>query len=311
MSKKKCGCCKIEFDASEFHKSSVSWDGLQGTCKSCKNIKSKEMNLRKKYVDFIFNTKDKYCITCDTTKSISKFNLAGQTKDFLARRCIECYTNKINCIGGEEDTLSCSICEQIHHVSHFSKATNSLNGFRPMCRKCYNQITKDSKRDYDKAYRDKNLAVIKIKKSLYKKNNRHKLNYRYKNDKLYAVACSIRSRIRDFFLRNNKTKSKNTLTVLGCTYIEICDIFESMFDENMTWKNKGSYWHIDHVIPLSFGENEEELNTLSHYTNLRPLEAAENISKFDKVLDDVIRNHFKGNESAPPFLLYLSKLSGN
>ena len=46
----------------------------------------------------------------------------------------------------------------------------------------------------------------------------------------------------------------------------------------MTWENKGLYngelnygWDIDHIIPLSSAETEEDIIRLNHYSNLQPL----------------------------------------
>ena len=55
----------------------------------------------------------------------------------------------------------------------------------------------------------------------------------------------------------------------------------------MTWenygedeeKNKVKAWHIDHIIPLSSAKSEDELIALSHYTNLQPLWAMDNLKK--------------------------------
>ena len=46
----------------------------------------------------------------------------------------------------------------------------------------------------------------------------------------------------------------------------------------MNWDNYGNYngtldfgWDVDHIIPISSAKTEEELYTLNHYTNMRPL----------------------------------------
>jgi 5-methylcytosine-specific restriction endonuclease McrA len=47
----------------------------------------------------------------------------------------------------------------------------------------------------------------------------------------------------------------------------------------MTWENRGLYrkgeydvgWDVDHIVPTSSANTEEELIKLFHYTNLRPL----------------------------------------
>ena len=57
---------------------------------------------------------------------------------------------------------------------------------------------------------------------------------------------------------------------------------ESKFDNNMNWLNHGSYWHIDHIIPLSWAKNVEEVIKLNHYTNMQPLEASLNLKKNNK-----------------------------
>ena len=55
-----------------------------------------------------------------------------------------------------------------------------------------------------------------------------------------------------------------------------------MFKDNMSWDNHGhNTWHIDHVIPLSaFNlQDEEEYKIACHYTNLQPLSWQDNLKK--------------------------------
>jgi hypothetical protein len=53
---------------------------------------------------------------------------------------------------------------------------------------------------------------------------------------------------------------------------------EAKFVDGMNWDNIGE-WHIDHIIPLSSAETEQETIKLCHYTNLQPLWAFDNLSK--------------------------------
>ena len=53
---------------------------------------------------------------------------------------------------------------------------------------------------------------------------------------------------------------------------------ENKFEPWMNWDNRGLYngefnygWDIDHIIPISSAESEEDLIHLNHYTNLQPL----------------------------------------
>ena len=51
----------------------------------------------------------------------------------------------------------------------------------------------------------------------------------------------------------------------------------------MSWDNYGK-WHIDHIIPLSSANSEDDIYKLCHYTNLQPLWAEDNLKKSNKIL---------------------------
>ena len=54
----------------------------------------------------------------------------------------------------------------------------------------------------------------------------------------------------------------------------------------MNWDNYGKYWHIDHIIPCSSFDfnNEQSQRICFHYTNMQPLSAIDNMKKRDKIL---------------------------
>jgi hypothetical protein len=94
---------------------------------------------------------------------------------------------------------------------------------------------------------------------------------------------NIRSLIRNSLKRGFSDKSKKTIEILGCSFDEFKLHIESQFDENMNWENQGSYWHMDHIIPISSAETEEDVYRLNHYTNFQPLYWLDNIRKGDKL----------------------------
>ena len=80
------------------------------------------------------------------------------------------------------------------------------------------------------------------------------------------------------------TKTSKTSEILCCSYEYFKSHIESLFDYGMTWDNR-NLWHIDHIIPLDFAENEEEMLMLNHYSNLSPLWRDLNLEKSSKILE--------------------------
>ena len=74
-------------------------------------------------------------------------------------------------------------------------------------------------------------------------------------------------------------KSKKTVEILGCSFEEFKLYLENKFDKKMNWDNQGSYWHMDHIKPISLAKTEEEVYELNHYTNFQPLYWKDNLTK--------------------------------
>ena len=64
-------------------------------------------------------------------------------------------------------------------------------------------------------------------------------------------------------------------------------------DTKYTFENYGREWHIDHVIPLSkFDLNDEEQQLVAfNWRNTMPLSVKENLSKNNKILQSQIQQH--------------------
>lgn len=138
---------------------------------------------------------------------------------------------------------------------------------------------------YHKDYYELNKEIVLQKSKEY--NSREEVkerrrNYereyvkrRRKEDPFYNLKYQLRS-----FLSNRLKgwKSKKTEEILGCSFEEFKLYLESKFETWMNWKNRGLYngelnygWDLDHIIPISTAESEEDVIRLNHYTNFQPL----------------------------------------
>lgn len=101
----------------------------------------------------------------------------------------------------------------------------------------------------------------------------------------YTTKEKIRTLIK-ISIKGNFKKSKKTEPLLCCSLETARNYIASQFKEGMSWDNHGE-WEIDHVIPISYAKNQEDAEMLCHYSNLQPLWWEENLSKKDKLPDNV------------------------
>jgi len=147
---------------------------------------------------------------------------------------------------------------------------------------------KDYHKDYQKNYRRKKQSRKPSTPESRQKRNIH-INNCKKNDPNFKLQGSLRSRLRNALKGNYKSGS--AVRDLGCSIESFKAYLESKFQTGMTWDNHGQYgWHIDHIKPLSSFDltDRKQLLEACHYTNLQPLWAADNLSKYNKSITDTI-----------------------
>lgn len=97
------------------------------------------------------------------------------------------------------------------------------------------------------------------------------------------MAERLRNRLLMAFKNGGFKKQSTTEKMLGCTFKQFTKHIEKQFTDGMSWDNRGE-WHLDHILPLSCATTIEGLERLSHYTNIRPLWAADNLSKSNNLV---------------------------
>lgn len=203
----------------------------------------------------------------------------------------------------------CSKCKIEESLENFVKCRNSPDGYRGICKKCNNErrkkycIDRQKKLSSQKKYRIKNKEKEKsYSKEYYIKNREKKQTYfkeysiknrenrndydrnRRLNDPIYKLIGNVRCRLNQYLKSISIVKSKKTFDIVGCSPEFLKEHLEKKFTEGMSWDRIGKEIHIDHIIPLSSEDNEDEIYKLCHYTNLQPLWAEDNLKKSNKIL---------------------------
>lgn len=77
-------------------------------------------------------------------------------------------------------------------------------------------------------------------------------------------------------------KRSATFDLLGYTPSDLVRHIEANFADGMSWDNRRD-WHIDHIRPISLAKSEADVIALNQLQNLRPLWAAANMSKGNRL----------------------------
>ena len=143
-------------------------------------------------------------------------------------------------------------------------------------------LTIEKKREYAQKYHEK-----------LKNNNpdefyrRQRMAHKKQRQKpLNKAKSNMRKRFRDALKHYRQTKRDKMSTMIGCTWAFFDQWIASQFKRGMKWENYGKVWHIDHIEPLARFDvtDQNDMKRAWHYSNLRPLKAAENLKKGAKIV---------------------------
>jgi hypothetical protein len=213
---------------------------------------------------------NKFCKGCNSEKDVS---------EFYVRR------NRGNGLAGYSH--SCKECVKKHNYEYKSNNSGKYKEYNKLYREKY----RDELIQYCKDWRIENEDKVKKQRKKHYQENKEEIvkkNYEYckyktSTDSLYKLRRGIRALILVSFRNQFTTKAKKTIEILGCSFEEFKLHLESQFDDKMNWENQGTYWHMDHIIPISSAQTEEDVYRLNHYTNFQPLYWEDNLKKSNKI----------------------------
>lgn len=232
---------------------------------------------------------EKTCSKCKLSKSIISFSKNKRTKDGFRCCCKECdkiHTEKYMLENKEKIKQRKAEYRSNPEVKEKEKQKYKEYYHRPEVKQRYEEYrNKPEIKERSNEYFHRPEVKEKMKENAKRNSTKRKevLKERYKNDENFQLVSIIRSRLSKALKRN---KNKSSIVYLGCDIEFLKKWLEFRFDENMNWDNLGTYWHIDHVLPINRFNltNDDDKMVCFNWTNLQPLTSTENLQKKDKLL---------------------------
>uniref|UniRef100_A0A6M3L9U4 Putative HNH endonuclease n=1 Tax=viral metagenome TaxID=1070528 RepID=A0A6M3L9U4_9ZZZZ len=211
---------------------------------------------------------------------------------------------------------SCTSCKEEKHDSQFYIDKRRRNGLSSLCRRCHGVAQKkwymkneEKQKEYSKLWEEahkeerkernrikylSNSEYILERNRLWRKNNPEKIRELSKiaSRKSRGIPkgrlnCSMSANLR-IALKGNKA-GRHWEDLVKFTVDQLKRHLERRFTNGMTWENYGTYWEIDHKVPISVFnfERPEDIDFRLCWSlkNLHPLEKTKNRRKSAKIED--------------------------
>ena len=204
---------------------------------------------------------EKQCVKCETKKCIDKFRqYPNNSYSTTCKKCLN-EMDKLRKKNQRQKRLNncvtiCEKCNTEKKLYNFAKLKKNYK--RKICLDCYPTFLKEQNAEWCKNERNTNM------------------NYRIKK--------SLAAR-----LRNVLNKNDTTMNYIGCNIQYFREWLEYNFTEEMNWENYGSYWSIDHIIPVcKFDLSlEDEKFKCWNWSNMMPVTVKYNSSKKNIIMEQI------------------------
>jgi len=217
---------------------------------------------------------EKKCTKCGEVKSLDEFGNSKCRKD------------------GKQ--YKCKVCCKEYQINNKEKISQYRKDYRKenkdsikSSKQLYYSNNKEKIKEYSKEYYKFNQEKIDKKKKEWRDKNRRKIN-KYKNlrkekDPLFKLSGNIRRLLLQSLKNQGYKKNTKTYNILKCDFNFFMKWINSIASNGHTY-GIGDL-HLDHVIPISLAETEDEAYLLNHYSNYQLLSADENIVKGNRYVN--------------------------
>lgn len=188
----------------------------------------------------------------------------------------------------DQQVKTCLRCQQSLPVTSFSKHSNTKDGLQAMCKSCSLEVQREYRKTAkgkarDKRYEQSDKKALVWKRYRDKPEVRERLN-QYMRERVSQPLEAYKMYTRAALLRGSQSRGRRKAEVL--TYLT--GLSTAAFQDHLHRSfvarygrdvEDGDEIHIDHIVPLSSAKSFEEVDLLSHYSNLQWLLAIDNNRK--------------------------------
>ena len=278
---KVCTKCGVEKVCTEFVKDKYKKSGYKSLCNDCSKKQSREYAAKKRVINGITPSKGTIRLCCSCKKDFC----VTSHRQKMCKPCRADYVREIARKVSREKSKakkarelgSFDDCKNCHKQY---KVNNPRSKYCEACKVLQKKSALPFMKEHSKKYKKQYMSEQDNRRKAFDSANKWVRNRRL-NDSLFALIGRCRARMNLAFRSKGYKKRSKTHEILGCSYEFLIGYIESQFWTGMTWENR-SEWHIDHIIPIASAKTEEDVIRLSHYTNLQPLWAADNLRKSNK-----------------------------
>lgn len=213
-------------------------------------------------------------------KQESEFNKCIKNNDGLQYKCKACqkqayYDNHQHNLN--YDRQRTHTAERIAYKQHYDKIYYEQN--KDQIKQYHNKRYSSIRQHIHNLTPEQQKYKIEYYRQWYEK-HKEDINKRKKekrdSDPMLRFSNAVSSNLYKSLKQNKACEHWENL--VSFTFDELKCHLEKQFTEHMNWLNRGSYWELDHIIPVNtFNlQNENEFKICWSLANLRPLEKSAN-----------------------------------
>jgi len=223
-------------------------------------------------------------------RCVTDFHFANKAKGKRDSTCKFCKAHRRkNTRYTYPKNKKCPDCKIIMPIKKFNYRCKKNGEREKRCGKCsYAKRDKENRRQQHKNWYENNggKEFVKNYNHEYKSRRSELDKERRKTDVNYHITMNVRHRIWEI-LKKHGMRGDHKIEYLGIDIQTYKDWLEYQFDDEMSWNNYGTYWHIDHVRPCSSftftSMKDSSVLECFNWKNTRPMVAKDNLAKGDKI----------------------------